>query len=104
MAAPGLATIELAKETGTWSALEAVDRLEEPADSRRTRRRARRAQALGRVPSLHAPGDPEWITTAKREATRAGRVAETVELAAENLRASDWPRPKASGKRRRKPA
>ncbi len=101
MAPPGLAMIELAKETGTWSALDAVERLEEPDDLR---------VALDAEPDARRHWDEfppstrrailEWITTAKREATRAGRVAETVELAAENLRVSDWPRPKASGKRK----
>ena len=101
MAPPGLAMIELAKETGTWTALDAVERLEEPDDLR---------AALDADPDARRHWDAfppstrrailEWITTAKREATRSGRVAETVELAAENLRASDWPRPKATGKRK----
>jgi uncharacterized protein YdeI (YjbR/CyaY-like superfamily) len=103
MAPPGLAMIELAKETGTWSALDAVDRLEEPDDLR---------AALDADPDARRYWDGfppstrrailEWITTAKREATRTGRVAETVELAAENLRASDWPRPKAGSKRKQR--
>ncbi len=101
MAPAGLAMVELAKETGTWTALDAVDRLEEPDDLR---------AALDGEPDARRHWDEfppstrrailEWITTAKREATRSNRVAETVELAAENLRASDWPRPKASGKRK----
>ena len=35
----------------------------------------------------------EWIAAAKRPATRERRVAETVELATQNLRAQQWPRP-----------
>jgi uncharacterized protein YdeI (YjbR/CyaY-like superfamily) len=98
MAAPGLALVEHAKRTGTWSALDGVERLEEPDDLR---------AALDREPAARRHWDQfppssrrailEWIVTAKREATRARRVSETVELAAENLRASDWPRPKPSG-------
>ncbi len=34
MAPPGIAMVELAKETGTWTALDAVERLEEPDDLR----------------------------------------------------------------------
>ncbi len=103
MEAPGLAMVELAKRTGTWTALDAVERLEEPGDLR---------EALDADPDArrHFDGFPpssrrailEWITTAKRKPTRAARIAETVELAAENLRASDWPRPKPSGKRHRR--
>jgi len=100
MAAPGLAMVELAKRTGTWTALDAVERLEEPDDLR---------AALDADPDArrHFDGFPpssrrailEWITTAKRDATRADRIATTVALAAEDLRAGDWPRPKPSGKR-----
>ena len=34
----------------------------------------------------------EWISNAKRPPTREKRIAETVELAAQNLRAQQWPR------------
>ena len=102
MAAPGIAMVELAKETGTWTALDAVERLEEPDDLR---------AALDANPDARRHYDAfppssrrailEWITSAKREATREARVAETVALAAEDLRASDWPRPKpGDGKKR----
>ncbi|MFN8111694.1 MAG: YdeI/OmpD-associated family protein [Solirubrobacterales bacterium] len=95
MEAPGMAMVELAKETGTWTALDAVERLEEPDDLR---------AALDAVPEARRHYDAfppssrrailEWVTSAKRPATREGRIAETVTLAAEDLRASDWPRPK----------
>ena len=101
MEAPGLAMVELAKESGTWTALDAVERLEEPPDL---------AAALDADPDARRHYDAfppssrrailEWITSAKREATRSNRIAETVELAAENLRASDWPRPKPSRRKR----
>ena len=59
MAPAGLAMVELAKETGTWTALDAVERLEEPAEpAGRARRRAGRPQVLGRVPALHQASDP----------------------------------------------
>jgi uncharacterized protein YdeI (YjbR/CyaY-like superfamily) len=94
MAPPGIAMVELAKETGTWTALDAVERLEEPGDLR---------AALDAEPAARRHYDAfppssrrailEWVTSAKRPATRESRIAETVALAAENLRASDWPRP-----------
>ena len=102
MAPPGIAMVELAKETGTWTALDAVERLEEPDDLR---------AALDAVPDARRHNDAfppssrrailEWVTSAKRPATREARIAETVALAAEDLRASDWPRPKpGDGKKR----
>lgn len=102
MAPPGIATVELAKETGTWTALDAVERLEEPDDLK---------AALDAEPDARRHYDAfppssrrailEWVTSAKRPATREARIAETVALAAEDLRASDWPRPKVGdGKRR----
>ena len=102
MAPPGIAMVELAKETGTWTALDAVERLEEPDDLR---------AALDAVPDARRHYDAfppssrrailEWVTSAKRPATREARIAETVALAAEDLRASDWPRPKpGDGKKR----
>lgn len=85
----GRAAVTLAQQTGTWTALDDVDHLVEPAaltealDANPTARRhweefprsARRA-------ILH------WISQAKREPTRATRIAETVRLAAENIRAN----------------
>ena len=102
MAPPGIAMVELAKETGTWTALDAVERLEEPDDLR---------AALDALPDARRHYDAfppssrrailEWVTSAKRPATREARIAETVALAAEDLRASDWPRPKpGDGKKR----
>lgn len=98
MAPPGVAMVELAKRTGTWTALDAIERLEEPGELR---------AALDAEPDARRHYDAfppssrrailEWIGSAKREATREARIAETVALARENLRASDWPRPKPGG-------
>ena len=94
MAAPGRAVVEAARASGTWSALDDVENLVEPAEL---------AAALDAVPPARANWDAfprstrratlEWITAAKRPATRAKRVAETVALARQNLRAQQWPRP-----------
>jgi uncharacterized protein YdeI (YjbR/CyaY-like superfamily) len=88
----GLAVVEAAKKSGTWTALDDVENLIEPDDlhaalnSRPTARR-------------HWDGFPrstrrailEWIGAAKRTETRQKRITETVELAAENIRANQWP-------------
>ena len=94
MAAPGRAVVEAAKASGTWTALDDVENLVEPAEL---------AAALDTVPGARANWDAfprstrratlEWIAAAKRPATRERRVAETVELAARNLRPQQWPRP-----------
>jgi uncharacterized protein YdeI (YjbR/CyaY-like superfamily) len=87
MAPPGRAVVEAAKVSGTWSALDDVENLVEPADLK---------AALDRVPQARRnwdgfPRSPrraslEWIAAAKRPETRARRITETVDLATENLR------------------
>jgi uncharacterized protein YdeI (YjbR/CyaY-like superfamily) len=95
MASAGRAAVATAKANGRWEALDAVERLEEPDD-------------LGAA--LDADGDArrhwnafppsarrailEWIASARRPETRARRVTETTTLAARNVRANQWPRPK----------
>ena len=93
MAAPGRAMVELAKASGTWTALDDVENLVEPPEL---------ATALNAHPEARNNWDAfprstrratlEWISNAKRPATREKRIAETVELAAQNLRAQQWPR------------
>ena len=88
MAAPGRAVVEAAKASGTWTALDDVENLVEPAEL---------TAALDAVPQARANWDAfprstrratlEWIAAAKRPVTRERRVAETVELASRNLRA-----------------
>lgn len=94
MAAPGRAVVEAARASGTWTGLDDVENLVEPAEL---------AAALDAVPAARANWDAfprstrratlEWIAAARRRATRDKRVAETVALAGENLRAQQWPRP-----------
>ena len=95
MTAAGLAKIEAAKRDGSWSKLDAIERLEIPPDL---------AQAL----AAHAPADArfaafprsakrgilEWIATAKKPETRAKRIEETARLAARGERANQWKGPR----------
>jgi uncharacterized protein YdeI (YjbR/CyaY-like superfamily) len=95
MATKGLEMVELARSTGRWTALDAVEALEVPEDL---------AAALEALPpaSAHFAAFPrsakrgilEWISTAKRPETRAARVLETATLAQRNERANQWkPKP-----------
>jgi uncharacterized protein YdeI (YjbR/CyaY-like superfamily) len=94
MAEPGLRMIELAKQTGTWTALDAVERLEEPADLKAALGADSKARAnWDAFPPSTRRAILEWILNAKREATRNKRIAETAEKAAENIRANQWRRP-----------
>jgi len=87
----GLAKIDVAKQSGSWTALDAVENLEVPPDL---------SQALAANPpaQLHFDAFPrsvkrallEWIANAKRPATRAKRILETATLAAKNERANQW--------------
>lgn len=90
----GRAAIEAAKANGSWSLLDAAEALEVPADL---------AAAFAANPAARRnydafpPGSKKniltWVTTAKRPETRARRVAETVSLAAQNLRANQERKP-----------
>ena len=89
MTGAGRRAVELAKRTGTWSALDEVERLEVPPDlaaaldaTPGARRR------FDRFPPSSRRGILEWITTAVRPATRARRIAETARKAAENRKAN----------------
>ncbi len=89
MAPAGLAKIEAAKRDGSWAALDAAESLAVPPDLKR----ALAANATARRHfAAFSPGARKiiltWVTTAKRPETRARRVAETVALAARNLRAN----------------
>jgi len=89
----GQAAVAVAQESGTWTALDDVDNLVEPAALTET---------LDANPAArrHWDGFPptarrailQWISTAKREPTRATRIAETVRLAADNIRANQQAR------------
>lgn len=87
----GLAKIEAAKRDGSWNALDSVEALEIPPDL---------AAALAAYPNAAAHfeafprsvkrGILEWISTARKPETRAGRIEETARLAEENIRANQW--------------
>jgi uncharacterized protein YdeI (YjbR/CyaY-like superfamily) len=94
MAPAGLAKVEAAKRSGDWNALDAFEALEIPPDLATAFAASENAQRYfeafprsAKFIILH------WIASAKTPATRAKRIAETVTLAAQNIRAHQW-RPK----------
>jgi len=95
MAPAGIAAVERATSNGTWEALDAVERLEVPADLEAALDAAPpAADYWAAFPRSVRRGILEWIALAKRPETRAARVEETARLAARNERANQW-RPKA---------
>jgi uncharacterized protein YdeI (YjbR/CyaY-like superfamily) len=97
LAAAGLMTpagqrmVDLAKETGTWTALDDIERGIVPDDL---------AAAFAQVPGAFAQWEsfsPSsrrvallWISQAKRAETRAARIADTVQQARQGLKANEW--------------
>ena len=87
----GRLAAEAAKADGGWDRLNDVDALVEPDDL---------ADALNADPAARSYWDAfpasarrgilEWISNAKRESTRAQRIATTVDLASRNERALAW--------------
>jgi uncharacterized protein YdeI (YjbR/CyaY-like superfamily) len=89
----GEALIAAAKADGSWSKLDEVDSLVEPADLVVALEAAGPARRhWNAFPPSTRRGILEWILSAKRTETRATRVAETARLAALNERANQWPR------------
>jgi uncharacterized protein YdeI (YjbR/CyaY-like superfamily) len=91
LAPAGLAKIRAAQRDGSWSKLDAVERLELPEDLRAALRALPQAAAnFEAFPPSAKRGILEWIGAAKRAPTRAARIAETAECAARNERANQW--------------
>ncbi|PZU97595.1 MAG: hypothetical protein DCF32_20305 [Leptolyngbya sp.] len=90
---PGLAKIEAAKQDGAWELLDAIERLELPSDLAAAFRENDLAWAnFDAFPRSAKRGILEWIASTKRAETRHRRIAETVDLAAQNIRTNSWPK------------
>lgn len=83
----GLRAIEVAKANGSWSALDAVERLEMPDDlSEALAARPHARENFDAFPPSARKQTLWFIVSAKRPATRATRIAKVADGAAENLR------------------
>jgi uncharacterized protein YdeI (YjbR/CyaY-like superfamily) len=87
MTPAGLAAIEVAKANGSWSSYDAVDELAVPDDLAAALSANPTAEQYWQGFSASArKGILYWISTAKRQETRARRIARTVELAEQGIR------------------
>lgn len=95
MTTAGLKMVELAKQTGTWDALNDVDALVIPEDLAALLAENPQAQEnFDKFPPSTKRGILEWILNAKQATTRLKRIQETVTLAAENKRANQYEKKK----------
>lgn len=91
MTQAGLAKIEAAKKDGSWNTLNAIDRLEIPADL--LERLSANEEARRNFEGFSTSSKKIilfWIASAKRDATRQKRIEETVRLAAQNIKAAHY--------------
>lgn len=89
MMAPGRAAVERAQRDGSWNALDAVEALVVPDDLASALDAHPPARVrFARFPPSSQRGILEWIASAKRPETRARRVLQTAEKAAENRKAN----------------
>lgn len=90
----GYAMITLAKESGTWAALDDVDNITLPDDLKQLFVKNKTAfENWEAFPRSTKRGILEWILNAKKTETRQKRIAETVTLAAKNLKANQYEKP-----------
>lgn len=95
MAPKGLEMVRIAKETGTWSALDDVENLNVPDDMQIAfDANPRSFENWTHFPPSVKRGILEWILNAKKPETREKRIRETVQLAEENIRANQYRQPK----------
>jgi uncharacterized protein YdeI (YjbR/CyaY-like superfamily) len=95
MTPAGQAVIDLAIQNGTWTMLDAIEELICPADlALALQANPTAAMYFEAFPPSTQKGIYQWIIQAKRPETRAKRVAETVQLAASNVRANQYRPPK----------
>ncbi len=91
MAESGYKMLKIAKETGTWDALNDVENLVVPKDMMKLLETNSKAYAnWNSFPDSTKRGILEWIFNAKRIETRKKRIDETVSLAEVNKRANQY--------------
>jgi len=91
MTEAGLKIIEEAKRNGKWEALDKITALELPNDLKKAFSKNKKARDhFNAFPPSTKRGILEWILNAKKEETRQKRIAETVRLAEQNIRANQY--------------
>jgi uncharacterized protein YdeI (YjbR/CyaY-like superfamily) len=87
MAPAGLASIEMAKQNGAWTLLDEVEELHLPADlAQPLQARPLAASYFERLSRTDKRNILQWLVLAKRPDTRQKRIAEIVDLAAQQLK------------------
>lgn len=87
----GIEKVSQAVEDGSWSFLDDVEALVIPEDLKIALEKVLIAkQNFAAFPPSSKRGILEWIKNAKKPETRAKRIAETVEQAAQNIRANHY--------------
>jgi uncharacterized protein YdeI (YjbR/CyaY-like superfamily) len=88
MAPAGLAAIERAKANGAWEVLDSVERLEVPSDlAAALEAHPRAAAQFAAFPPSARKQMLTWVAFAQRPETRADRIGQIAEAAAQNQRA-----------------
>jgi uncharacterized protein YdeI (YjbR/CyaY-like superfamily) len=91
MAEQGYAAINLAKQMGTWDALQTIDAVEISNDlALELNKYQAAATNFNAFPKSVKRGILEWIFNAKQPATRAKRIATSASLANDNIRANQY--------------
>lgn len=87
----GLLAIEIAKQNGTWNALDEVEEIIIPDDLQKAFSKKKSALTnFEKFPRSSKRGILEWILNAKRPETRQKRIQETVDLAEKNIKANHY--------------
>ncbi len=87
----GLEMIEIAKQKGTWTALDEVENINLPADLHAQFSKNKTAfDNWENFPRSSKRGILEWIMNAKKPETRQKRIEETVSLAEKNMKAKHY--------------
>ncbi len=89
MTEAGLVLIELAKKSGTWTALDEIENLSLPIDLELLFKKNKTVYKNWEAfPRSSKRGILEWIGNAKKPETKQKRIEETVNLAEKNIKAN----------------
>lgn len=83
----GYKSIEIAKENGSWTILDSIENLEIPKELEKELKRQKSAiEYFENLPKSVKKSLLYWIVSAKRDETRAKRIAEIVENASKQMK------------------